>query len=507
MDANENDSPKQAPLNQAQRLGMDSLGLSETKVRTANFGQHTIDGINELVTSRRATGNNQAFNILRELDATQTDGVLAGLSRENVTTQNFGGHTLIGMDQLTFRDENISQEAAFQALSGLNAQQVDGIIRFQLTKQQVNTPNFGQHTLDGIQTLKNKSPLRSNENAYRQIAGFNPTQTEGSIEFGLTRNQVENPMFTATILKTIDALQRLNPAAETETIYNYAIEMPEYQSRAIANFGFSPEEMGIQAAGQSFVMTDTTVEKEIASGSTVDAAAFLMEEYMSINEAKETASKLNTTQIIGMVDMGLSLEQVQTPFFEEAENVLNQVFQELQSNENDIELPLTGQSREEAREILGRMILDSTTREALQDINMADDISVTSDNSMILENIEPLSHLKPLEGTDIDEFLKYTSSLQELDILDSIQSRIQEVDIKQDTAAIEETKGNLITPDANSKPKGIDFSAFTTPSSPIRANGKDAKRKSEDSKMSPLSPRTNKESPGTPERKSKRRKR
>jgi hypothetical protein len=506
MNANSNESPKPVPLNEIQLLGMESLGLSETNVRTPNFGMHTIDGINELVANRSSRNNQTAFAMLSGLDAVQADGILAGLSRENVTVPNFGEHTLLGIDRLTFRDDTLTRQAAFETLRGLNADQVQGVVSFGLSNEQVNTPNFGQHSLQGIRNLITQNSLLTNENAFLQIAGLDTAQTQGITDFGLSREQVQSPVFSTNILKTMEALQQLNPGADVNTVYNYAVEIPEYQSRAIANFGFSPQELGIQAANNGFMMTETANEA-IASGSTVDAAAFLMEEYMAPEEAKATASTLNTTQIIGMIDLGLTLEQVQTPFFENTEHVLNTVFEELHGEGTEIELPLSGQKIEEAREILGRMILDATTKEALQDFNLSDDISLGPDEiSLEGENTEPLPYLKPLEGDDLTEFLKYTSSLGELAILNTVQSKIKETDLQESKASesLEEEKyspqkvaGNPKIPDAEVQAKAIDFNAFTTPSSPVRDAGKDKKRKRTDKKEKPpLSSQRNKTTAG-----------
>lgn len=506
MSGTENEPFKETVLTGAQREGMHSLGLSEAQVRTVNFGTHTVEGIQDLVASNATASNKAAFNLLKGLDAIQTNGVLAGLSRENVTAENFGEHTLLGIDHLKFQDESLSTLQAFNLVNNLNADQVNGILTFQLTSEQVRTENFGAHTLDGIRRLRTDNEDLSAREAFAQIAGLNKVQTEGYTQLSLSREQVENPRFRENILNTIVALKEFNPLAVTQTAYDYALQMPEYQSRAIGKFGFSPEEMGIVTVGEDFIQ-EQTPDKTIASGSTVDAAAFLMEEYMNPQTARETAYKLNTTQVIGIVDMGLRLEQVQSPFFNTAEKVVDGIFDELQKETNEFpELPLTEENRNASREILARMILESTTREALKDYNLADDISIMSDSSLLRENEEPLDHLKPLEGNDINEFLKYASSLSELAIFDSIQERIQqsESQVQSNESSLSRQKASPVRRSMFFNEKEINLGAFKTPVSPQSPGRKEEKDENAKKPKTPLSPR--KDASNLAEKKPKRRK-
>ncbi len=90
--------------------------------------------------------------------------------------------------------------------------QAKGFHRYGLTIAEMEVPNFGEHTLAGIAFLtrpdriENRQKVFSIKEAYAAVAGLNAIQTEGVIRYGLSREQVNIQGFGSRTLSLINAL-------------------------------------------------------------------------------------------------------------------------------------------------------------------------------------------------------------------------------------------------------------------------------------------------------------
>lgn len=406
-------------LNPYQVEGVVTYSLDPHEVQALNYGEHTNTAIRNLRSFRRVRNFRRALQLVRDLDPNQTRGVVDfQLSREQVLTPNFGVHTLTGMQNLMESNRVSTYREGFTILRELNPTQVAGVTVHGLRKKQVLDSNFGKHTLSGIMALRRKSQYAlSSEEAYRQIQSLNRIQTEGVVRFGLTAVQITDPLFDEHFLNTMNALNLLNPNATGQTIYNYVQNMPEYQIRAIGTINISPEQLGIAAHRNDFRQLETS-DREILSGSTVDTIAHLLETSTDIDDALDAANNLDIYQKIAMLEMGLTLEQVQSPFFEDSENALHFVMQELKGSDEEFELPLLDEDQQRVQEIIENLILQYELT-----FNDSQNVEGLNTNEVIRAEtgtglLEPEGYR--LDDNDVDEFLKYALPRDFLGIFDGL---------------------------------------------------------------------------------------
>ncbi|WP_340199360.1 hypothetical protein [Ascidiimonas sp. W6] len=375
QEQNQNLSNQQAftmlsSLNQIQVSGIVAYSLTRANVQTANFGLHILRGIDKLILQNENISTEEAFNRVSELDYIQVRGVTNyNLNRAQVNTPNFGNHTLESMTNLNNQQRVDNWEEAFNMVRELNNRQTSGIIRFGLERGQVETPNFDMHTLFGIEFLYANALQRGVENysfqdAFNIVEGLDPTQVRGITDFGLEREQVLHPDFGNKILKTIEKLQKSNPEANNQYLFDVAIKLPEYQIRALTKLGLSPEQIGLSLVGEQFIQVQHENER-IASGSTVDAIDHLItNEYMDIQEAFENALQLDNTQIIAMIEYGLSLHQVQHESFHQTNNILYELILPMSYTNSELTFPLSNEEQESTREYMTSIISRSTSRDS-----------------------------------------------------------------------------------------------------------------------------------------------
>lgn len=346
-------------LNADQTLGLVDFGLTRPELAAPNFGEHTLEGIRELRQRNQNLTIHQAFFQVHGLTAPQTVGVANyGLTHRQVSTENFGQHTMMAMDILVSPERNEDREVpltyqeAFDTLSGLDEQQTRGISRFRLARQYVTHSSFGEHTLTAMQDLVHRNTVNNNqdytlEDAFRELRGLNVAQTRGVVEFQLNREQVMHGTYSTAILDAMRNLQRYNRALTGEALYNFTMRMDDYQVRGLNVFGITPEQLGIRLENNELVQFDAQDHYTI-SGRTIDAAMHMMEtEGMHRDTALQLAQTLNTTQVVAMLNYGLTSANVQSAYFQETSGILSLLIDYLQATQKEQSL----QNNEETEEL------------------------------------------------------------------------------------------------------------------------------------------------------------
>ncbi|WP_340200121.1 hypothetical protein [Ascidiimonas sp. W6] len=401
-------------LNPDQAAGLVAFGFTRDQVLTTNYGEHTNEAIQHLNSFRRVQSFPQALQIVTGLNPIQTRGIIDfRLGREQVQSPNFGQHTLTAIRELVDNRRVDDFRAAFNLVRGFDETQTNAVNFYGLRRNQVLSPNFGRHTLAGMWQMRFSNPGLSFRQAFRALEGLQEHQVRGVANFGLTREQVEQPRYIAGIANALTALQAINPEASGENLLNFAMEMPEYQIRAISEHNFTAEQLGIVVENNEFVQSDLEGVSHI-SGSDIDAIAHLIsEEGMDREEAQTTATELNSTQIISMIDLGLSLEQVQIPLFQNEDGILDVLLENTRDEEGEFNIPILPEDRDRVRALMAQMILESENpqNELLN--------SVTSTENLP-SGIDVL-----LDDQDLNEFLSYAFERDFLGIFDGILGALE----------------------------------------------------------------------------------
>ncbi|WP_340199359.1 hypothetical protein [Ascidiimonas sp. W6] len=378
-------------LNQPQVLGITTYGLTPAQIQTENFGMHTLMGMDTLMQQDQQLLAPHAFNRVRNLNPAQAIGVShLGLTSEQVNTPNFGNHTIDTINSLMARRRVANVQEGFEMVSGLNNRQTTGIRRG-LEREDVTVPNFDIHTLFGIEYLQTNAAQNGNEDlpyrdAFQTVSGLNAVQVRGITDLELSRDQVLNPRFGNDTIKTINRLQMINPEANNQYLYEAAMGLPEYQVRGLTKLGLSAEQVGLTVVDTEFVQLNPE-DQTVASGRTIDAIDHLTStEFMSVQEAYETAMLLNRNQIIAMTEFGLSLQQVEGSYFEETADVLNELTAPLLRSGSELTIPLSEEEKQSLRDEISRSgsvqslsqsYQEASVEEEKQEASVRSDISAT----------------------------------------------------------------------------------------------------------------------------------
>ena len=342
-------------LDPAQVLGITTYALNRAQVQSENFGMHTLMGIDNLMQQNQNLLPNIAFNSVEGLDRAQVVGVSTlGLLREQVQTPNFGNHTVdtINILRTQQRVENIQE--AFTMVSGLNNRQTTGIGRG-LNREDVTTPNFDIHTLFGIDMLRARVNNNiSHRDAFQTVRELNAVQVRGITDLHLNREQVQNPRFNNDMIKSINRLKRLNRRATNDYLYNAAMNLPEYQIRGVVQLGLDAEQVGLAVVNNEFVQLNPENQR-VANGQTIDAIDYLVaNDFMNAQEAYDFAMHLNTEQTLAMTEFGLSPEMIQTSDFLGAYNVLNELAAPITRTGSELNLPLSQEEKSSLQDDISR---------------------------------------------------------------------------------------------------------------------------------------------------------
>lgn len=334
-------------------------GLNKTQItamlQTRNFGRHTVKGMQHLKEQNSELGNLQAFQKVKELTQTQIKGmVYHDLTRDQVQTLRFGEDIMNGMDDLIGK-RGLTDQQAFELIKELDFYQIAGVVDYNLTREQVKNNNFGKHTLEGMDHLLMQDARLSFNEAYNRMIGFTALQIKGIVTFNLNQAQVQHPLFHQNTFAVMEALKSQNPTTQNNHLFQTAISMPEHQARALVKHKLKIEQAGITINDQSqFVAIPESNEayQQILSGPQIDAFDFLTaQQQIPREEALQKATQLNSTQVIGLVDFGLTLAQVETPFFKENPKILEELGEAIKSN-NEVNIPLS-ESEQETINITG----------------------------------------------------------------------------------------------------------------------------------------------------------
>jgi len=145
---------------------------------------------------------------------------------------------------------------------------------YQLSNEQVLTPNYGAHTLRLLDYLpfdfnpkniqftakllmdkKNKWGTMEksfNQERFKMVSGLNKFQAHGIIEYGLSRAQVIHRDFSARIMDVMEKLRLADPAAAGPYLYDTAIHLPEHQIRGIVLHQLALSQVGIAKVNGRF---------------------------------------------------------------------------------------------------------------------------------------------------------------------------------------------------------------------------------------------------------------
>ena len=178
--------------------GVISYGLSQDDIDTANFGEHTLYGIDELLIQEKAENHQEAFEILRELNEEQVNGIVKfKLSRDQVLSPNFGEHTLQFIYQKQrkkakeHQEQDFDQEQAFDLVEGLSRNQIYAINHYDLNKLDVRNLNVEPDTLDAaMEALKALNTNASDRDLYEIVSNMSESQLNGIAEKKLSLKQV-----------------------------------------------------------------------------------------------------------------------------------------------------------------------------------------------------------------------------------------------------------------------------------------------------------------------------
>ena len=342
-------------LNEPQVVGFTTYGLTQGQIHSENFGQHTLTGIDNLMQQNQQLTSQDAANRLLNLDPAQVRGVVElGLLREQVQTPNFDNTTIETINELVQNQRAENRQQAFAIVSGLNNRQTTGIRRG-LEREDVTTPNFDIHTLFGIDMLRARANNNiSHRDAFQTLRELNAVQVRGITDLHLNREQVQNSRFNNDMIKSINRLKRLNRRATNDYLYNAAMNLPEYQIRGVVQLGLNAEQVGLAVVNNEFVQLNPENQR-VANGQTIDAIDYLVaNDFMNAQEAYDFAMNLNTEQTLAMTEFGLSPEMIQTSDFLGTYNVLNELAAPITRTGSELNLPLSQEEKSSLQDDISR---------------------------------------------------------------------------------------------------------------------------------------------------------
>jgi hypothetical protein len=112
-----------------------------TEIQKAHLGSQLVRQLiqTEKLTIDQAIQRSSDEQI-RNLNDEQRKGIKIGLTKQQVKTPNFGGHTIDAMQN----------GFSFETVQGLDYEQIRGLLEHNLTIEQVKTSNFGRHTINAM---------------------------------------------------------------------------------------------------------------------------------------------------------------------------------------------------------------------------------------------------------------------------------------------------------------------------------------------------------------------
>ncbi len=99
----------------------------------------------------------------------QNLGTTRGLTRKQVLTDNFGCHTVVAIEKEL--EKGCDLQECFNKYRDLNNIEVDAITKLGLTRVQVLTDNFGEHTVHAVSDIQKRTPELSSGEAFKMVEG------------------------------------------------------------------------------------------------------------------------------------------------------------------------------------------------------------------------------------------------------------------------------------------------------------------------------------------------
>ena len=304
-----------------QNVGL-HLGLTREQVMSEEFGNHTILAIKaEIAKDMLLT---DAFEKYQSLNAVQVEGVQElGLTRKQVMSEGFGNHTILAIKAEIAKDMLLTD--AFEKYQSLNAVQVRGR-KLGLTRKQVMSEGFGDHTILAIQAeIAKDMPLTE---AFEKYQSFNAVQVEGVQELGLTRKQVMSNIIIFGVLLVAGAglgwaLQTgvitaaLAGAGAAIVVGLAVVSLIRVVKRALSGpdaFEKYQSLNAVQVEGRKLGLTREQVMSEGFGYQTISAIQAEIAQDMPLTDAFEKYQSLNAVQVEGR-KLGLTREQVMSEGF------------------------------------------------------------------------------------------------------------------------------------------------------------------------------------------------
>ncbi len=213
--------------------GIEEFKLSKNNVQEPNFGDHTLRGIEKL--TQPAPGKNltteEAYQKIKQLDAIQTSGIVDfGLERNQVLGSTFNVETLAAISGLMASNKESSEKT-----KELNEARTIGLWQLNLPPEQVFAPTFGMHTLIGMQVLISEKFANDYKKAFNFISGLDAAQTHGYVFDQLREGQVLDPNFGLHTVLGMDTLQEQGKAQTSLEAFHMLQGLNATQTKALLN--------------------------------------------------------------------------------------------------------------------------------------------------------------------------------------------------------------------------------------------------------------------------------
>jgi hypothetical protein len=177
--------------------GIKKFKLSPEDVSSENFKPHTSGALEYITKGTTHPEVIQAvYQNLKGLNKVQARGVSHYmLSREQVQSENYGSHTEKAIDQITvgFINDQKGIQHAFNKVKGLNKVQAEAYISFIHIEKSLKKENFEPHILDAMLSLIKTERARSPREAYNMVKGLGKDEVNRMVRvqehiFGVAQN-------------------------------------------------------------------------------------------------------------------------------------------------------------------------------------------------------------------------------------------------------------------------------------------------------------------------------
>ena len=241
--------------------------------------------------------------------------------------------------------------------TALNDIQRRGMIIYGLSEQDVRSPNFGERTLKLMRDLV-KSAIKTKEltfnlkKASQIVKELDEVKLQG-IELGLDINQVHTQNFGK---HTLNAIERLLPTKRRQPLFpNNDLPINARASSVQEAFdmvkGLNPDQ--IQGRLRHGLTRENVLDKNYSKRTLETVETLHSKNPAADADYLNTAvSELSSKQNIGLINLGLRLDQVQHSYFINSENVLAEVADSFENEGREFNIPLENEEdRERIREI------------------------------------------------------------------------------------------------------------------------------------------------------------